>query len=122
MSPCSLRGHGVTGLDSRGGYGVTRLRTGVTGSRGYRVAASRGCGVAGVRIDGGHGATGSREDAPQIVNTLRRDKVRGNALSRLTYERVVGTLYNIAAGPAQNLADRINAMLAPTAATGFRQA
>ena len=63
---------------------------------------------------------GDSEDAPQIVNTLRREKVRGNALLRLTYERLVGTPYNIAAGPAQNLADRINAMLAPTAATGFQ--
>ena len=63
---------------------------------------------------------GDSEDAPQIVDTLRREKVRGKALLGLTYERLVGTPYNIAAGPAQNLADRINAMLAPTAATGFQ--
>ena len=63
---------------------------------------------------------GDSEDALQIVRTLQKEKVRGKSLLGLTYERLVAAPYNIAAGPAQNLADRINAMLAPTAATEFQ--
>ncbi|CAE7029021.1 unnamed protein product [Symbiodinium sp. CCMP2592] len=64
---------------------------------------------------------GDSEDAPEIADTLQVQKVRGRALLDLTYQQLVDKPYNIAAGPAGNLAKRIAAVSAPaTAASGFQ--
>ena len=58
---------------------------------------------------------------PEIAETLYQQQVDGEALMDLTYQRLVDKPYNIAAGPAGNLAKRIAALSAPpTAASGFQ--
>ena len=56
-----------------------------------------------------------------ITEILKQNDVRGTALLKLTFERLVDKPYNIVAGPAEVLANRITALSAPpTAASGFQ--
>ena len=61
------------------------------------------------------------DEAPEIAGILKSQKVKGTALLKLTFERLVDKPYNIVAGPAEVLAERIAALSAPpTAASGFQ--
>eukprot|EP00439_Symbiodinium_sp_Y106_P026444 s6238_g3.t1 len=61
------------------------------------------------------------DEAQEIAEILKSQKVNGTALLKLTYERLVAEPYKIAAGPAGNLAERIAAVSAPPmAASGFQ--
>ena len=56
-----------------------------------------------------------------ITEILKQNDVRGTALLKLTFERLVNKPYNIVPGPAEVLAERIAAVSAPpTAASGFQ--
>ena len=56
-----------------------------------------------------------------IAEILKQNDVRGSALLKLTFERLVDKPYNIVAGPAEVLAERIAAVSAPPmAASGFQ--
>ena len=61
------------------------------------------------------------DEAQEITGILKSQKVKGTALLKLTFERLVDKPYNIVAGPAEVLAKRIAAVSAPpTAAGGFQ--
>ncbi|OLP71954.1 hypothetical protein AK812_SmicGene48342, partial [Symbiodinium microadriaticum] len=61
------------------------------------------------------------DEAQEITGILNSQKVKGSALLKLTFERLVDKPYNIVAGPAEVLANRITALSAPpTAASGFQ--
>ena len=61
------------------------------------------------------------EEVQEITGSLKSQKVKGSALLKLTFERLVDKPYNIVAGPAEVLAERIAAVSAPpTAASGFQ--
>ncbi|CAE7915434.1 unnamed protein product, partial [Symbiodinium necroappetens] len=61
------------------------------------------------------------DEVQTTTKILKDQKVKGTALLDLTYDRLVNQPYNIAAGPASQLAKRIAALAAPAAAaSGFQ--